>query len=140
MNKAVILLDTNVVNKLMQPKPAQVIVGVVRRAGLDQVVFQRGKRGRTAHGRGDPSRRQAPRQSTATTDIMINEDFAGSVLAFDSAAAKATRLSRRELSGRRPADCQIIAIARVRGTTVATRNVRDFEGCDVEIVDPFLVS
>jgi hypothetical protein len=37
------------------------------------------------------------------------------------------------------ADCQVAAVARVRGAAVATQNVRDFEGCDVEIVDPFQV-
>ncbi len=36
-----------------------------------------------------------------------------------------------------PADCQIAAIARSRGMTVATRNVRDFEDIDIEIVNPW---
>ena len=35
-----------------------------------------------------------------------------------------------------PADCQIAAIARSRGMAVATRNVRDIEDIEVEIVDP----
>ena len=34
-------------------------------------------------------------------------------------------------------DAQIAAIARARGFTVATRNVRDFEECGVEIVNPW---
>jgi hypothetical protein len=75
---------------------------------------------------------------------MITEDFAGRVLPFDSAAAKAYAAiaASRRAAGQpiMEADCQIAAIARVRGAAVATRNVRDFEGCDVEIVDPFQVS
>ncbi len=35
-----------------------------------------------------------------------------------------------------PADCQIAVIARSRNMAVATRNVRDFEGMAVEVVDP----
>ena len=80
---------------------------------------------------------------TATIDIMITEDFAGRVLPFDSAAAKAYAAiaASRRTAGQpiMEADCQIPAIARVRGAAVATRNVRDFEGCDIEIVDPFHV-
>jgi predicted nucleic acid-binding protein len=34
-------------------------------------------------------------------------------------------------------DCQIAAIARACGAAVATRNVRDFEGCGIEVVDPW---
>jgi toxin FitB len=80
---------------------------------------------------------------TATIDIMITEDFAGRVLPFDSAAAKAYAAiaASRRAAGQpiMEADCQIAAIARVRGAAVATRNVRDFEGCDIVIVDPFHV-
>ena len=34
-------------------------------------------------------------------------------------------------------DAMIAATARVRGLTVATRNVRDFRGLGVELFDPF---
>ena len=35
------------------------------------------------------------------------------------------------------ADCQIAAIARACGAAVATRNVDDFAGCGVAVVDPW---
>lgn len=43
--------------------------------------------------------------------------------------------------GREPglADMLIAATARVHGLTLLTRNVRDFEGCGGEVVDPFAV-
>jgi toxin FitB len=43
--------------------------------------------------------------------------------------------------GREPglADMLIAATARVHGLTVLTRNTRDFEGCGIEVVDPFVV-
>ena len=34
-------------------------------------------------------------------------------------------------------DCQIAATARARGAPVATRNVEDFEGCGIEVVNPW---
>ncbi|BGE86356.1 hypothetical protein Ms3S1_27920 [Methylosinus sp. 3S-1] len=56
---------------------------------------------------------------TATIDIMITEDFAGRVLPFDSAAAKAyAAIAASPRAAGQPimeADCRIGAIARVRG-------------------------
>lgn len=46
--------------------------------------------------------------------------FAGRVLPFDSAAAEA-----------------YAAIAAARGAAVAARNVSDFQGCGVEVIDPW---
>lgn len=78
---------------------------------------------------------------TAAVDIMIEQDFAGRVLPFDSAAAKAyaTIVAGRRATGRpiSEADCQIAAIARASGSVLATRKFADFEGCGIEIVNPW---
>jgi predicted nucleic acid-binding protein len=72
---------------------------------------------------------------------VLAEAFAGRILAFDAEAARhygEVMGKRREIS--RPLsvqDGQIAAIARVNGYAVATRNVRDFLDCGVEIVNPF---
>ena len=67
--------------------------------------------------------------------------FAGRTLPFDSEAARTyaeivakTRTAGRPIS---QSDCQIAAIARSRGMAVATRNVRDFAGSGVEVMDPW---
>ena len=63
------------------------------------------------------------------------------VLAFDEAAARLygeIRGYRREVG--RPIssfDGQIASIARARGFAVATRNIRDFQECGIDIIDPF---
>lgn len=72
---------------------------------------------------------------------MFATDFADRVLPFDSgAAAHYTRLAvdRRKLG--RPiaqSDAQIAAIARSVKASIATRNVADFEGCGVKVLDPW---
>ena len=38
---------------------------------------------------------------------------------------------------RRTADCQIASIAHTRGATVATRNTPDFEGCEIDLINPW---
>jgi predicted nucleic acid-binding protein len=73
---------------------------------------------------------------------MLTEDFRDRILPFDSPAAIAfadIAASRRQ-SGRpiSQADAQIAAIARSRGATLATRNVADFDGCGLEIINPWL--
>lgn len=73
---------------------------------------------------------------------LFEEDFFGRVLPFDSAATSAYVLivSERRASGRPISqfDAQISAIARHQGFGVATRNVADFEGCGVVVVNPWL--
>ena len=72
---------------------------------------------------------------------MISEDFAGRVLPFDSAAAVAFAaiFVNRQSAGRPISfpDCQIAATARAYGAVMATRNVADFEGCGIDVVDPW---
>ena len=72
---------------------------------------------------------------------MLNDAFEDRVLPFDSEAARAYAdiAAMRRSAGRAVAlaDCQIAAVARSRGMAIATRKVRDFQGLDVEVVDPW---
>ena len=67
--------------------------------------------------------------------------FAGRVLAFDEKAAPAfsSISSTRRKQGKPISqfDAQIAAIARARNATLATRNTDDFEGCGVNLVNPW---
>ena len=77
----------------------------------------------------------------AEIDAVIGEDFAGRVLPFDSAAARAyAAIAAARRSAGRPileADCQIAAIARAREAAVATRNIGDFAHCGIAVIDPW---
>ena len=74
-------------------------------------------------------------------EVILREDMAGRILPFDNAAAEAYAIiaATRRSAGRpiAQADCPIAGIARARGATVATRNVADFEGCGVDLIDPW---
>ena len=77
----------------------------------------------------------------AAADHAFDGMFADRVLPFDRSAARAyagIAAPRRRVG--RPisqADCQIAAIAAARGGTLVTRNVRDFEGTGVAVVNPW---
>jgi predicted nucleic acid-binding protein len=72
---------------------------------------------------------------------MFAEDFLDRILSFDSAAARsfAQVAAERRRSGRPISefDAQIAAIAHSRGAAVATRNVRDFADCGIEVISPW---
>jgi toxin FitB len=72
---------------------------------------------------------------------LLGTQFVGRILPFDSSAARefADIASQRRLGGRPigEADGRIAAIARSRGAALATRNVHDFTGCGLTIVDPW---
>ncbi len=72
---------------------------------------------------------------------MLRRAFGNRVLSFDREAARVYG----DVAGMRRSaglhvdqiDCQIAAIARSHGLAVATRNTGDFEGMELELVDPW---
>jgi len=127
------LSDTNVISELMRPAPD---AGVVRWAEVqealcisvitvDEIVF--GLR-----------RRNSPRLA-AWFDRFIEQ-----VKVLDITPAVARRAGEMrallQASGqvRTQADMLIAASAQVHGLTLVTRNTRDFDGCGIAVLNPFL--
>lgn len=77
----------------------------------------------------------------AAISLVFDTDLAGRVLPFDSAAAReyGSLASNRRKAGQpmSQADAQIAAIVRSRAAILATRNVVDFAGCGVDVIDPW---
>ena len=136
-----IVLDTNVVSEMMRLTPDPAVTAcfsVQDSTGLYLTAVTEAEL-RAGAAILPPGRRRD--RIAAEVDAMVREDFAGRVLPFDSAAARAygdIAAARRSLG--RPilgADSQIAAIARVAGAAVATRNSADFEHCGISLVDPW---
>lgn len=74
-------------------------------------------------------------------DKVLSEDFEDRIVPFDEAAAQAAgRISAERRKVGRPVDIrdvQIAGIALDRRATLATRNMRHFEGLGVPLVDPW---
>jgi predicted nucleic acid-binding protein len=140
MNGA-ILVDTNVVSELMRPAPARPVLdwfaahapSLLFLSAVSEAELRAGAEFLPAGRRRDALR--------AAIDAMVEEDFAEKILPFDSGAAKAYAIiaAARRAAGRPivQADCQIASIARAHGAAVATRNVKDFEGCGIGVIDPW---
>ena len=84
-------------------------------------------------------RRRADLEEAARA--MFADDFHGRVLPFDTeaAAAYAEMFAARRKAGRPSGtvDLMLAAIARVQGASVVTRNVADFEGVGLMIINPW---
>jgi predicted nucleic acid-binding protein len=136
-----VLLDTNVISELMRANPAQEVLdwfGLQDATGLFISVVTEAEL-RTGVAILPEGQRRDRLQ--AALDGMVAEDFADRVLPFDSPAARtyAEIASMRRTAGRpiTEADCQIAAIAKAAGAPVATRNVKDFDRCGVDVINPW---
>lgn len=135
-----IVLDTNVLSEVMKGSPhaavkrwmvAQVAARLVTTAVCEAemlygiAILPAGRRRTALH---------------AAVEKIFGE-FAGRILPFDSAAARAFAdiAAERRRAGRPigESDGQIAAIARVHGAAVATRDVDDFAGCGVHVLSPW---
>ena len=136
-----ILLDTNVISELMRPAPAPTVLAWF--GGKDASALYLSAVGEAELRRGAAILPDGKRRDRLVSEIdaMIMEDFAGRVLPFDSAAAVAfaTIFVARRAAGHPISfpDCQIAATARAHGAAVATRNTVDFDGCGIEVVNPW---
>lgn len=72
---------------------------------------------------------------------MFDDLFEGRILGFDGEAAiqYATVSATRRHAGRPLSafDAQIAAITRIHDAKLATRNVADFQGCGIELINPW---
>ena len=136
-----VLLDTNVVSELLRPSPDPAVESWVAERPAVELHFSAVGEAELRYGVAILPAGQRRDALALAIDAILREDFEGRILPFDSDAAReyAEIASARRAAGRTvaPADCQIAAIACSRGMAVATRNVRDFEGIDVEVVDPW---
>lgn len=136
-----ILLDTNVVSELMRPSPDPAVETWVAEQAAASLFLSAISEAELRYGVAmmPPSKRREA--IAAEIEGILTEDFAGRVLPFDSEAARAYAAiaADRRAAGRptSQSDCQIAAIARARGAVVATRNVGDFEGCGIGLIDPW---
>ncbi|MGQ0801597.1 MAG: type II toxin-antitoxin system VapC family toxin [Pseudomarimonas sp.] len=137
-----IVLDTNVISELLRPIPSERVVDWFRaqpQATLFTTVITRSELLYGICLMPIGKRRDLLQREVLA---IFNVDLAGRVLNYESDAADAYAqiASARRTGGKpqgKPFDAMIAGIARSRGATLATRNIRDFEDCGVALIDPW---
>ncbi|QWT19540.1 type II toxin-antitoxin system VapC family toxin [Bacillus sp. NP157] len=139
-----IILDTNIISELGKQSPDRAVATWFGGLTDDDVFLTSITRAEALVGLfclPDGSRR---RELEASTFKLLDETFGAKTLVFDqwSAHHYAMILAERKVRGRpiHPCDAMIAAIARSRGAALATRDVRDFDGCGLDLINPFDLS
>lgn len=132
------LLDTNVVSEVRKPRPQPAVLRWFEAAPaadlfLSVLVVGETEQGLSRLRTRDPQQAAAHRRWLA----RLRRDFADRLLDIDEEVA----LEWGRLNAREPlpvVDGLLAATALVHGLTLVTRNVRDFRGCGVPLLDPFV--
>ncbi len=135
------LLDTNVVSELRKVGDGKADVNVTQwiRARVSSDMFLSAisileiERGILSLHRRDPAQGSRLRE---WMDSRVRPEFIDRILPVDDAVA--TRYAHLHIPDRRnEADALIAATALIHGLSVVTRNVQDFEGTGVILIDPW---
>ncbi|MBI5719152.1 MAG: type II toxin-antitoxin system VapC family toxin [Burkholderiales bacterium] len=135
------MLDTNVLSELLRAAPEPAVLGWLAAQPADSLFVSAVTQVEMLLGaRLLPAGRRR-KQLEDALEAMFREDFAGHVLPFDGRCASSYAdivVARRE-RGRPVAqfDAQIAAISKTHRLQLATRNVADFDGCGLTIVNPW---
>ena len=136
-----IILDTNVLSELMKPSPADSVARWVAAQPATSLYTTSIAQAEILHGIQllPPGRRRNALETA--TEAMFGDDFGGRILPFGSEAAyRYGRIAAERSRAGRPIshfDAQIAAIAHSAGAAIATRNVPDYDGCGVRVIDPW---
>lgn len=135
------LLDTNVPSELVRPQPEAKVTAWLAAQPLDDlfvsvVTFGELRKGVTIR---KPGKRRTELETWLESDMA--KLFDGRILPVTTAIAERWGVLEglRQLAGQPLAvpDAQIAATALEHGLSLATRNVRDFEGLGLTIVNPW---
>jgi len=136
-----IVLDTNVLSELMRSQPAQSVIDWFDKQPATGLYVTSITQAEVLQGILRLPKGKRREAIAVAANEVFEHDFGGRILAFGSDAAKAYALivSSRQRLGRPIAafDAQIAGIAKCSGASVATRNVGDFEGCGIAILNPW---
>jgi toxin FitB len=138
-----IVLDTNVLSEALRPVPEPSVLEWLSNQPRASIFITTVTRGEILYGiriLADGKRRRGLWHAAMK---IFDTDFADQVLSFDSEAADmyADIGASRRAAGKPISqfDAMIVAMARSRGASLATRNAKDFADCGVDVINPWKV-
>jgi len=136
----VIVVDTNVLSEPLRSRPDTAVVDWLDQQQVETLFITALSVAELRLGAAllPPGRRRD--RLMAALDTVVLPRFAGRVLVFDEAAAEVWAELQAGCRGAGRCipviDSLIAAICSARGFILATRNIRDFEGLGIELINP----
>ena len=136
-----IVLDTNIISEFMTAPPANPVLEWLNAQDVISLYITTISIAEIGFGLYCMPRGKRQRLLGERFEQFVATAFETRILPFDEASARfygAIKGYRREIG--RPLsdlDGQIASIALSRNFAVATRNIRDFEDCGIELINPF---
>lgn len=135
------LLDTNVVSEMFKPAPDPNVAGWVRQSPKRQVYISAISKAEMLFGLAIMPEGKRKMAFAAAIHAFLAEELKTPILAFGEREAEfyadiASNLRRKgRTTGQ--SDAQIASVARSHGFKVVTRNVRYFDDCGIDVINPW---
>lgn len=135
------LLDTNVVSAVMSRSPDRAVIEWLNRQDASSLFISTITIAEIGYGLWVLPDGKRRRNLEERFERFVHQGFDQRVLAFDERSARIYPqiVGHRRALGRSLSalDGQIASIARANLLAVATRNVKDFDECGIEVLNPF---
>ena len=139
-----IILDTNVLSEILKANPNPQVLSWIRALPSTRLFTTTITRGELFYGVFIMPKGKRRDQLQQVITSLFEVDFSSQILGFDNAAADsyAEIAANRKKEGQPISqfDAMIAAIALSRGADLATRNIKDFVNCNINVIDPWLIS
>ncbi len=136
-----IVLDTNVVSEFTRSKPDDAVLTWYDRHDTSSLYLCGPVVMEMAYGAERFLRKTGSERFVRVVERLLNDEFQNRILDFVyPAPVLAGRMRARREDVGRPlsvVDAMIAAICMAHDATLATRNLRDFDGLDLAVVNPF---
>ena len=128
----------------MRPKPMPTVAGWIAKRDAQEIYLTAVSEAELRYGVAIMPVGKRRNALEVAMNRWFDHGFRERILPFDSTAARtyAEIAAARRDAGRpiSEADCQIAAICRSRGAVLVTRNVRDFRGTGIKLIDPWVTT
>jgi predicted nucleic acid-binding protein len=137
-----IVVDTNIISEFMTSPPRESVLAWLNEQDSTELYLTTISIAEIGFGLSVMSDGKRRRLLADRFEEFLATAFQSRILSFDEDAARAYGEIRafRSKQGRPMSnfDGQIAAITKTKGFRLATRNTKDFEGCDLVLINPFL--
>jgi toxin FitB len=136
-----IILDTNIISEMGKPRPSETVVRWFAASNPSELFLCDITLMELAYGAEKHLLKHGSNKYHISLEGLIRNQFRDHTIDCSQSASLTAGYvrARREMAGRMITvqDSMIAAICLTHGARLATRNVRDFEGLDLALINPF---